>query len=311
MNQSNIEAFLALTKEKNIVKAAESLYLSPSTVSTQLKVLENELGIQLFERHKGHKSVVLTPKGEAFSKIAHDFLALFNECDHLKNEEEQHVLSITTADSFLEYNLAALYRQMVFGPDHFHLQVKLHPSDMIYSLVAKKEVDVGFATYQTNYPDVETVPVYADDMVVLLPTDSSFSGTSIHPSALDPERELVIGSPNNKHLGCGAVFNTWRSVFLDGEKLPLVRANSISVLYNFLPASSADFWMFAPRTTALGLCGEFPLKIIELEENPPQRVCYQLTHRSPTETTKRNLELFHVLLKKYLQTLSTSVSVLL
>lgn len=52
MNRSNIEAFIALTKEKNIVKAADSLYLSPSTVSTQLKVLENELGIKLFERHK-------------------------------------------------------------------------------------------------------------------------------------------------------------------------------------------------------------------------------------------------------------------
>ena len=63
MNKSNIEAFIALTKEKNIVKAADSLYLSPSTVSTQLKVLENELGIKLFERHKGHKTVTLTPKG--------------------------------------------------------------------------------------------------------------------------------------------------------------------------------------------------------------------------------------------------------
>ena len=73
----------ALLNEKNIVKAAESLYLSPSTVSTQLKVLENELGFKLFERHKGHKTVTLTPKGESFKKIAYDFLSLINECPDL------------------------------------------------------------------------------------------------------------------------------------------------------------------------------------------------------------------------------------
>ena len=304
MNKSNIEAFIALTKEKNIVKAADSLYLSPSTVSTQLKVLENELGIRLFERHKGHKTVTLTPKGEAFTKIAYDFLALLNECGQLKNADEKSHLSIATADSFLAYNLAPLYRELVFGNANFNLEIKLHPADMIYSLVSKKEVDLGFVTYNINYPDVLTEEVFSDEMVVLVPQNSQLQGTMIHPAELDPEKELLIGSPKNKHVGCGAVFNTWRTTFIDAEKMPLVRANSISVLYHFLSSESDNFWMFAPLTTALGLKDEYPLRILKLDAQPPKRVCYKLTHISPTETVKKNIETFDRFLSEYIKRFS-------
>ncbi len=303
MNRSNIEAFIALTKEKNIVKAADSLYLSPSTVSTQLKVLENELGIKLFERHKGHKTVTLTSKGEAFTKIAYDFLALLNECGELKNAEEKNHLSIATADSFLAYNLAPLYREMVLGPANFNLEIKLHPADMIYSLVSKKEVNLGFVTYNINYPDVVTEEVFADDMVVLVPQNSPLNGDRIHPSELNPEKELLIGSPQNKHLGCGAVFNTWRSTWIDSQKAPLVRANSISVLYHFLESDSNDFWMFAPKTTALGLKKDYNLRMLSVDAQPPKRICYKLTHAAPTETVQRNIDKFDSLLMEYIKNL--------
>ena len=301
MNRSNIEAFIALTKEKNIVKAADSLYLSPSTVSTQLKVLENELGIKLFERHKGHKTIALTPKGESFTKIAYDFLALLNECGQLKHTDEKNHLSIATADSFLAYNLAPLYREMVFGDANFNLEIKLHPADMIYSLVSKKEVDLGFVTYQINYPDVIAEKVFSDDMVVLVPKNSKITGKIVHPSNLDPERELIIGSPQNKHIGCGAVFNTWRTTWIDAQKAPLVRANSISVLYHFLTSGSDDFWMFAPKTTALGLKQDYDLRILSLDAQPPKRVCYKLTHAAPTETVSKNIGKFNQLLSNYIE----------
>lgn len=304
MNRSNIEAFIALIKEKNIVKAADSLYLSPSTVNTQLKSLEKELGVKLFERHKGHKTITLTPKGEAFTKIAYDFLALLNECGQLKNTEEKNYLSIATADSFLAYNLAPLYRKMVFGDGNFNLWIKMHPADMIYSLVSKKEVNLGFVTYQINYPDVITEEVFSDDMVVLVPQNSSFQDPIIHPGLLDPEKELQVGSPQNKHLGCGAVFNTWRSTWIDPQKMPLVRANSISVLYHFLSSDSNDFWMFAPKTTAMGLKKDYNLRILTLDGQPPQRVCYKLTHTCPTETVQRNIDKFELLLSDHIKNMT-------
>lgn len=225
-----------------------------------------------------------------------------NECGNLKNTTEKNHLSIATADSFLAYNLAPLYRNLVFGGANFNLELKLHPSDMIYSLISKKEADLGFVTYQVQYPDVEVREVFSDTMMVLVPKNSSLPLDHIHPSALDPEKELLIGSPDNKHLGCGAVFNTWRTIWIDAKKPPLVRANSISVLYNFLSSDSDDFWMFAPETTASGLIKEFPLRMISLDGNPPERVCYEVTHSSPTEIVKKNICKFDRLLADYLLT---------
>ena len=301
MNKTNIEAFIALLNEKNIVKAAESLYLSPSTVSTQLKVLENELGFKLFERHKGHKTVTLTPKGESFKKIAYDFLSLINECDQLKSSEEKNFISIATADSFLAYNLAPFYRELVFGKERFNLEIKLQPADMIYSLISKKEVDIGFVTYQINYQDVKVEEVFSDEMVVLVHQNSHITGNTIHPSNLDPEKELIVGSPKNKHIGCGATFNTWRATWIDAKKRPLVRVNSISVLYHFLSSNEIEFWMFAPMTTAKELVKEYNLRILTLEEHPPKRVCYKLTHRHTTQTVQKNIDYFNSILVDYIK----------
>ena len=75
---------------------------------------------------------------------------MINECDQLKSSEEKNFISIATADSFLAYNLAPFYRELVFGKERFNLEIKLQPADMIYSLISKKEVDIAIAWGSTR-----------------------------------------------------------------------------------------------------------------------------------------------------------------
>lgn len=56
-----LKYFLAVAREKNISKAAKSLHLSQPTLSKQLKGLEEELGVTLFER--GNREIRLTEEG--------------------------------------------------------------------------------------------------------------------------------------------------------------------------------------------------------------------------------------------------------
>lgn len=56
-----LKYFLAVAREKNISKAAKSLHLSQPTLSKQLKELEEELGVTLFER--GNREIRLTEEG--------------------------------------------------------------------------------------------------------------------------------------------------------------------------------------------------------------------------------------------------------
>lgn len=47
---TQIRALMATAENKSFAKAAETLFVSQPTVSYQIKILENELGVQLFAR---------------------------------------------------------------------------------------------------------------------------------------------------------------------------------------------------------------------------------------------------------------------
>ncbi len=64
MNTRQLEYFLAVARELNFTKAAESMYVSQTAVTQQIKALEDQLGVQLFERTK--RKVVLTAAGMVF-----------------------------------------------------------------------------------------------------------------------------------------------------------------------------------------------------------------------------------------------------
>ena len=64
MTNAEIYAFIAIHEEMNISKAAEKLFISQSSLSTRIKILERELGYQLFFRGKGQRKLTLTSEGE-------------------------------------------------------------------------------------------------------------------------------------------------------------------------------------------------------------------------------------------------------
>jgi DNA-binding transcriptional LysR family regulator len=64
MRISQLESFVAVAKHRNFTKASQDCFLVQSTISHQIKTLENELGLKLIERDS--HSVFLTPAGEQF-----------------------------------------------------------------------------------------------------------------------------------------------------------------------------------------------------------------------------------------------------
>ncbi|MCD7981940.1 MAG: LysR family transcriptional regulator [Clostridiales bacterium] len=76
MNRRQLEYFLAVARELNFTKAAESLYVSQTAVTQQIRVLEEQLGVKLFERTK--RKVELTPAGRVFQSEA---IGIINRID--------------------------------------------------------------------------------------------------------------------------------------------------------------------------------------------------------------------------------------
>ena len=67
MTHWEIKTFIKIVKYRSISKAAKKLYLTQSTVSHRINVLEEELGVKLIIRRKGYRSIESTHDGEAFS----------------------------------------------------------------------------------------------------------------------------------------------------------------------------------------------------------------------------------------------------
>ncbi|MEW5734239.1 MAG: LysR family transcriptional regulator, partial [Thermodesulfobacteriota bacterium] len=77
MDHQQLKTFRTVATLMNFNKAAELLHYAQSSVSAQVKALENELGVLLFERTG--KKIRLTPSGEKMLLYAHKLLAIEDE----------------------------------------------------------------------------------------------------------------------------------------------------------------------------------------------------------------------------------------
>lgn len=100
MDIRQLRYFLTIADEGSISKAAEKLHMSQPPLSQQLKLLETELGVQLFERNT--RKITLTNVGEALLYRTRQILDLFeltkNEVMDI-NEGLDGTLSIGTVSS--------------------------------------------------------------------------------------------------------------------------------------------------------------------------------------------------------------------
>ena len=77
MQKEQIDSFLMVEQLKNISSAAGKLFISQSTLSHRIQLLEEELGVTLFARKQGSKIVSLTPEGERFMPLASQYLEIY------------------------------------------------------------------------------------------------------------------------------------------------------------------------------------------------------------------------------------------
>jgi len=102
MELRNLITFIHVAELGSFTKAAEQLGYSQSTISFQIKQLENELGCLLFERI--NHTVTLTERGHELVSYAHKVLALtdeFKESFEGEKEFSGHI-HIVTPDSVCE-----------------------------------------------------------------------------------------------------------------------------------------------------------------------------------------------------------------
>ena len=110
-----LRSFVAVADSQNFTRAAERLHLTQSTVSQQVRRLEESLGCQLLDRDQ--RRVVATVEGERLLAYARRILALHEEAsDMLVNQRGEEVLRLGVPEDFAAERLMPMLSR--FGLDY-------------------------------------------------------------------------------------------------------------------------------------------------------------------------------------------------
>ena len=127
-----LPTFRAVARLSSLRAAAEQLHLTHSAISQQIRLLEQQLGFELFER-RGRR-VVLNAAGSVMLAAVESALAQLDEAVRAagSDDAEQHRLRITVLPSFAQHWL--LPRMPRWRERHPDIAIELHTSQRVLDL---------------------------------------------------------------------------------------------------------------------------------------------------------------------------------
>lgn len=156
----------------NITAAAQKLHTSQPGVSKQIKLLEDELGFQIFLR-EGRTLTRITPAGQEVIERALDVLQQVQSIRALSTElrdEGRGSLSIGTTHTQARYVLPAVIQ--AFRARYPNVRLNLHQgtSEQIAEMVAQDRIDCAIATgSEQRFAAMTLLPCYRWSRVVIVP----------------------------------------------------------------------------------------------------------------------------------------------
>lgn len=177
MELRHLRYFVALAEQLNFTQAAEKVHVTQSTLSHQIKQLEDELGCRLFSREG--RRIYLTEQGETFLDSARNAL--------LEVENGIKALRDTTTASTGKLRVGATYTfNMHIIPKCIALFHARYPGvlveivEMASEHIAQRLLDGGLdfgVTYQPeNTSELMFEPLYNESMVLVVGAQHRFAG---------------------------------------------------------------------------------------------------------------------------------------
>ena len=192
--------------ELNVSATAQSLFTSQPGISKQIRLLEDELGVEIFARSGKHLTHV-TPAGKVILETAGEVLRKVESIKQVAQEysnERKGELSIATTHTQARYALPATIKSFIERyPDvalHMHQGTPMQISEM----AADGSVDFAIATEALElFSDLIMMPCYRWNRCILVPRDhplTQCSLVSLEDVAAHPIVTYVFGFTGRSKL---------------------------------------------------------------------------------------------------------------
>ena len=160
------------THELNVSATAESLFTSQPGVSKQIRLLEDELGVQIFERSGKHLTDI-TPAGQSIIRIAG---LILGEVENIKRIADEHLddsrgsLSIATTHTQARYVLPPTIEKFIATYPDVALHMHQGTPMQISELAANRHVDFAIATEALElFDDLIMLPCFRWNRSIVVP----------------------------------------------------------------------------------------------------------------------------------------------
>ena len=190
----------------NVSATAESLYTSQPGISKQVRLLEDELGVQIFERSGKHLTQV-TPAGESIVKIARDILSRVESIKSVAGEHthpEMGTLNIATTHTQARYALPPVIQGFTARYPKVTLHMHQGTPSQLADAVSKGTTDFAIATEALHlYQDMIMLPCYHWNRSIVVKADHPLAQKSeitIHDLAAYPLVTYVFGFTGRSEL---------------------------------------------------------------------------------------------------------------
>ena len=186
MADRRLQVFYTVAKQLSFTKAAECLCMTQPAVTFQVKQLETQLNISLFERTPS--KIMLTAAGALAMQYAEKILNLTSEMETRlveMSDQSNGVLMIGASTTIADYMLPQMLGVFKLRFPQVQVRLSVANSQTIENRIIDHSLDVGLVESPSHHPSLITQVFYQDDLVVICAINHAWAQHgNIHPEQL-------------------------------------------------------------------------------------------------------------------------------
>ncbi len=226
--------FIKIVEEGSFTAASEKLFIAQSALSRQIKLLEEEIDFQLFDRND--KKVKLTTAGEVFYKKIKDNMHYLNEIIGVsKNiaEGKNRQIKIAHSSSIVMDNKKVQILKEISLVKHINFEINTLSSEHQILALLNGKIDIGLIRppVRQTLDDVNIIKLYEEPLMVAVHIDHAKFANKEKLEVKDLKEEYFVSTPHSKRGGLSyLVSNLCLAAGFTPQKAP-IQSRKISQLH--------------------------------------------------------------------------------
>lgn len=194
MNLRDLKYIVAVAETRHFGKAAERCFVSQPTLSGQIKKLEEELGVAIFERT--NRSVEITPVGESIVRHARDIIEQVEVIEQLAQAHQDPLagpLRIGAIPTLSPYLMPLVLLPLKKQHPQMRLILSEELTDTLIERLQNHEIDAALLATPVDETELESLPLFDEPFWIAYPRKHTFyTREKITRRDLDQENLLLL-----------------------------------------------------------------------------------------------------------------------